>query len=206
MKPDDDNPDDGRLDESRPDESWNLLAAAWQAQPVDLDALRRATARRTRRMQLLMALDILAAVAGAALAVHALFNLDNGYASAAAVVGLASLMLALLLNWRLRRGLWRASGDSAVDLLKLQRKRCVNALRMAQWGPLFLPLGALAGSLLARGEVPKLVSLNLPPPVKLALLAVLIVGFCVGTVLYIRRQRRRIAAIDTHLAQLDGPG
>jgi hypothetical protein len=193
MKPDDNKPDDG----------WGSLAAAWQAQPVDLDSLRRATARRTRRMQLLMALDIFFVVAAAAGAVLLFFNVDNGYARAAAVVGLASVALALLLNWRLRRGLWRASGDSAVDLLKLQRKRCVNALRMAQWGPLFLPLGALTGTLVARGEVPKVLSLQLPPTYKLVLLAVLVIGFCAGTVLYVRRQRRRIAAIDAHLAQLE---
>lgn len=193
MKPDDNKPDDG----------WGSLAAAWQAQPVDLGSLRRATARRTRRMQLLMALDVFFVVAAAAGAVLLFFNVDNGYARAAAVVGLASVALALLLNWRLRRGLWRASGDSAVDLLKLQRKRCVNALRMAQWGPLFLPLGALTGTLVARGEVPKVLSLPLPPTYKLVLLAVLVIGFCAGTVLYVRRQRRRIAAIDAHLAQLE---
>lgn len=190
-------------DDNKPDDGWGSLAAAWQAQPVDLGSLRRATARRTRRMQLLMALDIFFVAAAAAGAVLLFFNVDNGYARAAAVVGLASVALALLLNWRLRRGLWRASGDSAVDLLKLQRKRCVNALRMAQWGPLFLPLGALTGTLVARGEVPKVLSLQLPPTYKLVLLAVLVIGFCAGTVLYVRRQRQRIAAIDAHLAQLE---
>lgn len=200
------NADDSKPDDGKPDDGWNSLAAAWQAQPVDLAALRRATARRTRRMQWLMALDILFTVVAAAGAALLFFNVGNGYARAAAVVGLASAVLALLLNWRLRRGLWHASGDNAVALLKLQRKRCVNALRMALWGPLFLPLGALTGALVARGEVPRLAGLQLPPLYKLVLLAVLLVGFCAGTVLYVRRQRRRIAAIDAHLAQLESAG
>lgn len=194
--------DDRRPDTGRSDDGWGSLAAAWQAQPVDLEALRRDTVRRTRRMQLLMALDVAAVVAAAAAAAVLFLRIDNGYARAAAVIGLVSVCLALWLNWRLRRGLWRAAGDSAVDLLRLQRKRCLNAIRMAQWGPLFVPLGALTGALLARGEMPKVVSLQLPTPYKLLLLAVLVIGYCAGSVLYVRRQRRRIAAIDAHLSQL----
>lgn len=189
----------------KPDEDWSSLAAAWQAQPVDLDALRRATARRSRRMQLLMLLDVISAVAAGAIAVYLFLDSASLQARLGAAVGIAAMAAALLINYRLRRGLWRASGDSAVELLKLQRKRCVNALRMALWGPVFLPLGALTGVLLSRSGTPLLASLSLPPPYKFVLLAVLLVGFGAGTVFYVRRQRRRIAAIDAHLAQLEPP-
>lgn len=40
---------------------------------------------------------------------------------------------------------------------------------------------------------------------RLALAAALIVALCVGSVLYVRRQRRLIATIDKHLAQMGRP-
>lgn len=193
-------------DDSKPDNSWSSLAAAWQAQPVDLDALRRATTRRSRRMKLLMALDVAGALVLALIAVHLFLSNASTEARLGAAVGIASMAAAVLINYRLRRGLWQATGDNAVDLLKLQRQRCVNAVRMALWGPLFLPLGALTGVLLARGKAVSDVGWQWLPLYKLVLLAIFITAFGIGTALYVRRQRRRIAAIDAHLAQMDSSG
>lgn len=187
------------------EEEWSSLAAAWQAQPVDVERLRRASLHRSRRMKLLMALDVICAVAAAAFAVHLLVTGAGFWSRAGIAVGLAALAASVLLNYRLRRGLWHAANDSIVDLLKLQRARRYNAIRMTLWGPVFLPLGALTGFLIGRDATIRAASAAGPSWVKLAAATGLIIGFCIGSVLYVRRQRRRIAAIDAHLAQLEPP-
>jgi hypothetical protein len=187
------------------DDEWSSLAAAWQAQPVDVERLRRASLHRSRRMKLLMALDVICIVAAAAFAVHLLVTGAGFWSRAGIAIGLAALAASVLLNYRLRRGLWHAANDSVVDLLKLQRARRYNAIRMALWGPVFLPLGVLTGFLIGRDATIRAASAAGPSWVKLAVATGLVIGFCIGSVLYVRRQRRRIAAIDAHLAQLEPP-
>lgn len=189
-----------------PADDWSSLAAAWRAQSIDVEGLRRATLRRARRMQLLMLLDVLVLLAAFALAIHLWRGGADVWPRVGIGVGVGALCVAAAINYRLRRGLWRAGGDSVVELLKLQRERRRNAIRMALWGPWFLPLGALSGVLLRRGRS----SLALPPSswpsgLGLALAAGLVVALGMGTWLYVRRQRRRIAAIDAHLAELEPP-
>ncbi len=186
-----------------PADDWSALAAAWRAQPIDVDQLRRATLRRARRMQLLTALDVLVAVVALAFAVHFWRADADLWPRVGVGIGVAALCAAVALGYRLRRGLWQAAGDSVVDLLKLQRARCRNAIRMALWGLWFLPLGALSGLLLRRGRSPLQLPVGWPPALKLALIVALLLALGLGTWLYVRRQRRRIAAIDAHLAQLE---
>ncbi len=189
-----------------PDDDWSALTAAWQAQPIDVEALRRASLRRGRRMRLLMALDVVLAVIAVGLVAHLLLG-DAGFvARVGAGIGIVALTASVWINFSLRRGLWHAANDSAVGLLKLQRERRRNAIRMALWGPVFLPLGALTGFLISRGTPRPETAAGWPPSLKLALIGVLVAAFCLGSLLYVRRQRRRIAAIDAHLAQLDPPG
>jgi hypothetical protein len=186
------------------DDDWSTLAAAWQAQPVDLDHLRRATRRRTWRMRLLMVLDLVCAailVAGGAY----LFAADAGlWPRVGAAIGVATLGISVLINYRLRSGLWHTAHDSVIGLLKLQRERRRNAIRMALWGPLFLPFGMLTGLLIGPN-----IALPLAPGqprwLKILLVSGLLIAFCIGTVLYVRRQRRHIAAIDALLEQMEPP-
>ena len=182
-------------------DDWNALAAAWQAQPVDVEALRRAVRRRSRRMQLLMALDVACAVAGVGLALYFFTRAAAFWPRFGSLLGLAVMAAAVLINYRLRRGLWQAADNSVTGLLKLQRRRCLNAIRMALWGPLFLPLGMLTGVLVGRGWTPAPDGWS--PPTKLALLLLALLLFGLFSLLYVRRQRRRIAAIDGLLEQLE---
>jgi hypothetical protein len=188
-----------------PADDWSNLAAAWRAQPIDVENLRRATVRRARRMQLLTVLDVLVAVVAFAFALRFWQAGAEFWPRVGVAVGALALIAAVALGYRLRRGLWQAAGDSVVDLLKLQRARCRNAIRMALWAPWFLPLGALSGLLLRRGRSPLQLQLatGWPPALKIALIAALLLALGLGTWLYVRRQRRRIAAIDAHLAQLE---
>lgn len=186
-----------------PDDDWSALASAWRAQPIDLESLRHASLRRARRMQLMMALDIASALLAAALAAHLYLSGAEFWQRVGIGIGIAALAASVLINYRLRRGLWHAANDSVTALLKLQRERRRNAIRMALWGPLFLPLGLLSGLLIGRGATPAVTSLGWPLWLRLALAAALILALCVGSVLYVRRQRRLIGAIDAHLAQMD---
>lgn len=188
------------------DDEWHSLAAAWQAQPVDLAALRRAAQRRAWRMKLLMAFDIAAAAAGIAFAVWLFVHGSGPGSRLGAAIGIAALAGSVLIHYRLRRGLWHAANDSLVSLLRLQRARRRNAIRMALWGPLFLPLGLLVGLLIGRDETTPALLPGLPLWLRLLLAAGIIIGFCIGSLLYVRRQRRRIASIDAHLAQFEPPG
>lgn len=182
-------------------DDWNALAAAWQAQPVDVEALRRAVRRRSRRMQLLMALDVVCAVAGVGLALYFFTQVTEFWSRVGSVFGLVVLAAAVLINYRLRQGLWQAADNSVTGLLKLQRRRCTNAIRMALWGPLFLPLGMLTGVLVGRGWAPAAGGWS--PLAKLVLLLLAVLLFGLFSLLYVRRQRRRIAAIDGLLEQLE---
>jgi len=190
-----------------PADDWSTLAAAWRAQPIDVEGLRRATLRRARRMRLLMLLDLLVMLAAFALAIHFWRSGADFWPRVGVGIGGVALCAAAAINYRLRRGLWQAAGDSVVDLLKLQRERRRNAIRMALWGPWFVPIGALSGVLLRRGRsslAPALPS-SWPSGLGLALAAGLVLALGVGTWLYVRRQRRRLAAIDAHLAELEPP-
>lgn len=182
-------------------DDWTALAAAWQAQPVDVEALRRAVRRRSWRMRLLMALDVICAVAGAGFAAYLFTQVTAFWPRVGAVVGLTALAAAVLINYRLRQGLWQAADNSVTGLLRLQRRRCVNAVRMALWGPLFLPLGMLTGVLVGRGWMPAPGGWSLQTRLALLLLALLLFGLV--SLLYVRRQRQRIAAIDGLLQQLE---
>lgn len=187
----------------KPDDDWSSLAAAWQAQPVDVAHLRRATLRRSWRMKFLMALDIVCAVVMIAGGAY-LFSADAGIgARVGAAIAVGALTASVLINYRLRRGLWHSANDSVISLLKLQRERRRNAIRMALWGPLFLPFGALAGMLIGRSIESPFGSSGWPPWLKLAVAAAAVIVFVAGSVLYVRRQRRRIAAIDALLAQME---
>ncbi|WP_386066618.1 hypothetical protein ACFJIW_19165 [Tahibacter sp. UC22_41] len=186
-----------------PADDWSSLAAAWQAQPIDVENLRRSTLRRARRMQLLTALDVLVAAVAIAFAVRFWHAGADHWTRVGIGIGTFALVAAAAISYRLRRGLWRAHGDTVVDLLKLQRARCRNAIRMALWGPLFLPFGLLSGLLLRRDRSLPPLPLGWPPALKLTLIVVLLLALGLGTWLYVRRQRRRIAAIDAHLAQLE---
>ena len=187
-------------------DDWTALAAAWQAQPVnvDVEALQRAVRRRSWRMRLLMALDVVCAVAGVGLAAYLFLHVTAFWPRVGAVVGLVVLAASVLINYRLRQGLWQAADNSVTGLLKLQRRRCVNAVRMALWGPLFLPLGMLIGTLVGRGwTTPAPAMPGWSPSARLALLLAVLVLFVLASLLYVRRQRRRIAAIDMLLQQLE---
>lgn len=184
-----------------PGDDWSALSAAWQAQPVDVDALRGAVQRRSRRMRVLMAVDVIFTLIGVAFAAYLYFNLDGMRQRVGIGIGVLALAGSLWLNYRLRRGLWNTAGNSVVDLLKLQRQRRVNAVRMAQWGIAFLPLGLVVGVLTSPGLKSGL--LVWLAAWKIAVLFAVFVVFAVGTWLYVRRQRRLIAAIDTLLAQYE---
>ena len=186
-----------------PGDDWSTLASAWRAQPIDLESLRRASLRRARRMRLMMALDILSALLAAALAAHLYLSGAEFWQRVGIGIGIVALTASVLINYRLRRGLWHAANDSVTALLKLQRERRRNAIRMVLWGPLFLPLGLLSGLLIGRGPAPVATSLGWPLWLRLTLAAALIVALCAWSVLYVRRQRRQIAVIDAHLAQMD---
>lgn len=188
-----------------PDDDWSELASVWRAQPIDLEPLRRASLRRTRRMRLMMALDIAFALLAAALALRLYLSGAEFWQRVGIGVGIAALAGSVLINYRLRRGLWHAANDSVAALLKLQRERRCNAIRMALWGPLFLPLGLLSGLLIGRGPALAVTSPGWPLWLRLALAAALVLALSVGSVLYVRRQRRQIALIDRHLAQMDRP-
>jgi hypothetical protein len=185
-----------------PPDDWNALSAAWQAQPVDVDALRRAVQRRSWRMKLLMALDVACAVVGAVFAVHLFLGSAGFWPRVGSGIGLAALAAAVLINYRLRRGLWQAADSSVIALLNLQRQRCQNAVRMALWGPLFLPLGMLTGVLISPGWPAMAGQSSERIAAKLILVLLVVVVFCAISWLYVRRQRRRIAAIDALLEQL----
>ena len=184
-----------------PGDDWSALSAAWQAQPVDVDALRGAVRRRSRRMQLLMAIDVVFALIAAVFAGTVYLKADGIWPRVGVGIGVVAVVAAVWLNYRLRRGLWHAAGNSVVDLLKLQRQRRVNAVRMAQWGVAFLPLGLLVGALTSPGLKPGL--LGWLPAWKIAVLLAVFAGFTFGTWLYVRRQRRLIAAADALLAQYE---
>lgn len=187
------------------DDDWSTLAATWRAQPVDLDHLRRTTLRRTLRMKLLMTLDVVCALLIVAIGVH-LFAADAGFwPRVGAAIGVAALTASVFINYRLRSGLWDAAHNSVAGLLRLQRERRRNAIRMTYWGALFLPLGALTGLLIGRSIRLPLVP-GLPQWAKIVVVATLVAIFLVGSVLYIRRQRSRIAAIDVLLEQMGPPG
>lgn len=186
-----------------PDDDWTALASAWRAQPVDLASLQRASLRRAWRMRLMMALDVASALLAVALAARLYLGGAEFWPRVGIGIGIAALAASVLINYRLRRGLWHAANDSVLALLTLQRERRRNAIRMVMWGPLFLPLGLLSGLLIGRGQSPAATSSGWPLWLRLALAAALIAAVCVGSVLYVRRQRRQIAAIDAHLAQMD---
>jgi hypothetical protein len=188
-----------------PDDDWSALATAWRAQPIDVDALRRAALRRARRMKLMMVLDVVLALLALALALRLLVSGADFWPRVGIGIGLAALAASVLINYRLRRGLWQAANDSVAGLLTLQRARRRNAIRMALWGPLFLPLGVLSGLLIGRGTAPALTPAGWPLWLRLALAGGIMVAFGVGSLLYVRRQRRQIAAIDAHLAQMEPP-
>jgi hypothetical protein len=184
-------------------DDWSALSAAWKAQPVDVDALRGAVERRSRRMRLMMALDVVLGLVAVVFLGYLYFSTDGITPRARFGLGFCAVAMigGVWLNYRLRRGLWHAASNSAVDLLKLQRQRRVNAVRMALWGFVALPLG-IVGGVLTRPGVAWPGALGLSTGWKLAVVSLILITFVVGTWLYVRRQRRLIAAIDALLGQL----
>lgn len=187
-----------------PGDDWSGLADAWRAQPVDVARLKQASLWRGRRMKLLMALDVAGLLVVLALVLRLGLAGSGIWAQLGLGLGVAGLVASVAINYRLRRGLWQAANDSAVTLLQLQRDRCRNAIRMVQWGLLFLPLGLLVGLLLRDTPVSAMALQGAawPPLLRLAAIVALLLAAIVASLLYMRRQRRKLAAIEALLQQL----
>lgn len=120
---------DGRND----GHDWLEMGDAWRSQPVlapDIDAMRREANRRTRRMAVLGSIDVVATIAGIAMAVW-LLRQEPGMTPLEWVV-LTLLAIAMsFTGWTVwsRRTLWRDNGLSAGGLVALEMQRARNAMR-----------------------------------------------------------------------------
>jgi len=125
---------------------WLQLANTWQAQAVDLPALRRRTRWYTARMVALISLEIAIVLMIWTLAIYwrwfqPLPTLWQVWTWLWAV--LAPVMT--YFNLRARRGTWRAQQDSVHGLLELRIRRANANLKTIRYGTIFSPAGMVLG-------------------------------------------------------------
>ena len=119
---------------------WLQLATTWQAQPVDLPALRRSTRWHTLRLYSVVAFELAVVLMIWALAIY--WQWIKPLPTLWQIWGWLWAVLAPLLtgfNLRARAGSWRAPEDSIRGLLELKRARAQGSLRMIRFGNATLP-------------------------------------------------------------------
>ncbi len=114
------------------DPEWEALSSAWRAplDPVDAGWVRDLVDRHTRRLRLVVAVEVLITVA--ALAVSVVLMVSERMAAVG--WGLAALIHTLVVTgfttWN-RIGAWRPLGEATREYLRLARDRCIRQRRAA---------------------------------------------------------------------------
>ena len=121
---------------------WQALGELWRQPPPDpLPDLLATLERRTRRIWILTAMDVVATLAAiVAMVVMA----GNGLGPGEGVL-FWFLSIALIVGWAvtlwLRHGTWRHAGDQPLDVLNFAIRRCTASIRLARFNQGALVLG-----------------------------------------------------------------
>ena len=182
--------------------------STWQSQSVDVPKLKRSTRWKTYRMALTTISEILLT-----LFVWALLGrywepsedkpLLRGWM-------LSWSVLTPLLGWwtfRLRRGLWRATDESVMALLRLRLDRAHGGIRMARF-----TLWVCAIMAVVTGPWLVAVHSDAPPPPgaswhrvwgPVLFVTVWLLAYVVGSLVYLRQRRQEITQIERLLRKVD---
>jgi len=188
-------------------DDWSELGATWRAQPVDLPRLRRETHWKTWRMRLAVASELAASLFLFGFMVWAWDRPDttdlHRYWFALCAVALLPL---LRLSLSARRGLWQASDDTVVGLLRLRIARARSGERLG-----WITIGVTVAMLVAASIWVALFE-HLHPPAdpahavrrlwKLAGLLLFCFAWIGGSYWYIRARRRERARWEALLREV----
>ena len=180
--------------------------STWQSQSVDVPQLKRSTRWKTYRMAATTASEILLTLLVWAL----LGRLWESSADKPLLRGwmLSWSVLTPLLGWwafMLRRGLWRATDESVLALLRLRLDRARGGIRM---GRFTLWVCGITGLV----TVPWLVAMHSgsPPGTNwrgvwgpALFVTVWLLAYSVGSLVYLRQRRREIVEIEQLLRNLE---
>ena len=189
-------------------EEWQEWMSTWQSQPVDAPKLRRSTRWKTYRMALTTGSEILLtlfvwALLGRYWELSGDKPLLRGWM-------LSWSVLTPLLGWwtfRLRRGLWRATDESVMALLRLRLDRAHGGIRMARF-----TLWVCAIMAVVTGPWLVAVHSDAPPPSgahwsrvwgPVLFVTVWLLVYVVGSLVYLRQRRQEIAQIERLLRKVD---
>ena len=193
-------------------DEWTQWRESWHRQPaVDVQRLQRQVRHKRWRMIAMVVFEaltsLLALVQTVQLMHHPALSLRWRIFSVGAMVLVLALWGASL---RVRRGTWRASGDSASALMRLTEHRARAGIRLAKVGLYGLAVLLVFVIVLAW---PQLQPTNWQHDARLRLMLVVQIAFNGPIVLatvafnlwYIRRQRRRLARIARLLGEQSTP-
>jgi len=187
------------------DDAWSQWGELWREQPaVDVAQLERQTWRKLRRMQGVVAMELIGSVVAIAQCVRLILR-GTGHWVGFGIAALVFVVVLQCLYLHARRGTWRASGSDVTSLLRLTRQRARAGIRLAHIY-LWSTLGLVAVALCV--VAPELSPAHWAADPPFRRLLVLQLGFngpvVVATVIaclwYQRRQRARVARVDALLA------
>lgn len=184
-------------------DDWQLLAATWQAQPVDLPTLRKSARWKTLRMWLVSGSEVLAMLG---LYAMCLFWQPDKPRAVSIFLWCWTLLCTVLwwLSMRRRRGTWRAKNDSVHALLELKQARARAGRQLARWSfwmAWFAILVSFAAPALLMDADKPLTWAQRYGPASVA--SVLLLLWAIGAHLYQRQRERELRDLQQLLQDLD---
>lgn len=184
---------------------WDRWQEEWRKQPVlDADRLLRSARHKRRRMQIVVAFECVVAVFATSQLIH-LFLLPGVELRWRVWSLLAAALLAftIYLEFRWRRGTWKAATESVADVLRLTARRAHAGIRLAWTGiigtaVLMVMTLAVATPWLAPSRWrhdPALQRLLLVQIGVNGVLVFVTVSFCIWYIIHLRRKLGRVQAM-----------
>jgi hypothetical protein len=191
-------------------DEWRQWSESWQRQPVvDVQRLQRQVRNKRWRMLAMVAFEALTSVLALVQTVGLIHHPALSLRWRIFCIGAMALVL---VSWGasfwLRRGTWRASGDSASALMRLTERRARAGIRLAKvglfgLGVLLVFVIVLAWPQLQPASWQHDARLRLILAVQIAFNGPIVLATVAFNLWYIRRQRRRLARIAQLLAADD---
>jgi hypothetical protein len=180
-------------------DDWKALAGDWKQQPLpDVVELQRRTRRKRLQMRFVLAFECITSLFALSQVVWLLFLPAVPLRwKIWAIFALTLIVAIAYLSIRVRRGAWRALGDSVPDLLRLTARRARSGIRLA-WVNILAILALLAVTIpvaapwLAPSRWLHDPGLRVVLSLQLAISGPMILGGLAFFAVYIRRQHRRL--------------
>ena len=191
-----------------PHDDWTRWGESWRQQPaIDAQRLRRDVRRKTWRMRIVIALELLVALVAVAQLLWMLWQPGVSLRwKSWAGLSLALVATAIAMSLHLRRGTWRTLSDDPRDLLRFCEARAYAGIRLAKWNAWSTLLVIAVSLILAAPELDPArwqhdPQLRLLIVVQFIVNAPIVIAIFWSCAWYIRRQRRKLERLGMLLRE-----